>query len=305
MPPPTPQISVIVPAFNGRSRYLTEAIQSILDQTCTDFELIIVDDASTDQTHDIIPSHPRITYFRRGQNGGPAAARNDGAKLAKGEFLAFMDQDDLWEPTFLEETVPILQAMADTAAVHTDGYSVNSKNEIIRYNRTIQRTDDVTVHLTKGHVLHACGSLFRKTHFDSVKGYDEKMMIWEDRDLQIRLGSKYPLHHIPKPLFRNRVYKHNVSSTTPLEKSLADRKYFLEKHAPACQQEPHLKNALESEWAMLHSDMGKYYLSQNQRKKARQCFRQSLRYSPFSRRTILRYLRSFTPFLPKHIRRLP
>lgn len=305
MPPPAPRISVVVPAFNGQFRYLTEAIQSILDQTCTDFELIIVDDASTDQTHDIIPSHPRITYFRRDQNGGQATARNDGAKLAKGEFLAFLDQDDLWEPTFLEETLPILQAMADTAAVHTDGYNVNSKNEIVGYNRTIQRTDDVTVHLTKGHALHPCGSLFRKTHFDKVKGYDEKMMIWEDRDLQIRLSQKYPLHHIPKPLYRHRVYTHNVSLTIPLEKSLSARKYFLEKHAPACQQEPHLKNTLASEWAMLHSDMGKYYLSQNQRKKARQCFRQSLWYSPFSRRTLLRYLRSFVPFLPKHSLRLP
>jgi len=305
MSPPAPRISVVVPAFNGQSRYLTEAIQSILDQTYPDFELIIVDDASTDQTHDIIPSHPRITCFRRDQNGGQAAARNDGAKLAKGEFLAFLDQDDLWEPTFLEETLPILQAMADTSAVHTDGYYVNSKNEIIGYDRTIQRTDTVAVHLTKGHVLPTCGSLFRKTHFDRAKGYDEKMMVAEDCDLQIRLSQKSPLHHIPKPLYRHRVYKHNVSSTTPPEKSLAARKYLLEKHAPACQQEHHLKNLLESDWAMLHSDMGKYYLSQHQRKKARQCFRQSLRYSPFSRRTLLRYLRSFTPFLPKHIRRLP
>ena len=298
MPTPAPQISVIVPAFNGCSHYLTETIQSILDQTRTDFELIIVDDASTDQTHDIIPSHPRITYFRRDQNGGPAAARNDGAKLAKGEFLVFMDQDDLWEPTFLEETLPILQAMADTAAVHTDGYFVNSKNEIIRYNRTID-TDWISKLLTKGHTLQTCGSLFRKTHFDSVKGYDEKMMICEDRDLQIRLSQKYPLHHIPKPLFRYRLYANSVCSTTPREKSLSSRKYFLEKYAPACQQEPHLKNVLESQWAVLHSDMGRYYLSQNQRKKARQCFRQSLRYSPFSRKTLRRYLQSFTPFLPK------
>jgi len=304
MSPPAPRISVVIPAFNGQSRYLTEAIQSVLDQTCTDFELIIVDDASTDQTHDIIPSHPRITCFRRDQNGGPAAARNDGAKLAKGEFLAFLDQDDLWEPTFLEETLPILQAMADAAAVHTDGYWVNSKNEIIRYDRTIQHPGWVC-ELTKGHRLPTTGSLFRKTHFDSVKGYDEKMMVTEDADLQIRLSQKHPLHHIPHPLYRHRVYTNSVSTTTHPEKSLASRKYFLEKHAPACQQEPHLKNLLESEWAMLHSDMGKYYLSQNQRKKARQCFRQSLRYSPFSRRTLLRYLRSFTPFLPKHLRRLP
>ena len=304
MSPPAPRISVVIPAFNGQSRYLTEAIQSVLDQTCTDFELIIVDDASTDQTHDIIPSHPRITCFRRDQNGGPAAARNDGAKLAKGEFLAFLDQDDLWEPTFLEETLPILQAMADTACVHTDGYYVNSKNEIIGYDRTIQQPGWVC-ELAKGHGLYTDGCLFRKTHFDSVKGYDEKMMILEDNDFQIRLSQKYPLHHIPKPLFRCRRYTNSACSATPVEKSLASRKYLLEKHAPACQQEPHLKKAMDQDWAMLHSDMGKYYLSQNQRKKARQCFRQSLRYSPFSRRTLLRYLRSFTPFIPKHLRRLP
>ncbi len=300
--PPVPQISVVIPAFNGQSRYLTEAIQSILVQTCTDFELIIVDDASTDQTRDIIPRHPQITYVRRDQNGGQATARNDGAKLAKGEFLAFLDQDDLWEPTFLEETLPILQAVADTAAVHTDGYTVNIKNEIVKYNPTTGRTDGLGYHLKNGHQLDTSGTLVRKTHFNEVNGYDEKLAIFEDIDLGVRLSQTYRIHHILKPLYRHRVYTHSACGILKRERVFSATKYFIEKHTHSCQQEPHMKKALALEWARLYGDQGKYYLSQNQTRKARECFLQSLRYDPFSRKHILRYLRSFVPFTSKHIR---
>ena len=294
-----PRISAIIPAFNGRSRYLAEAIQSVLVQTCKDFELIIVDDASTDQTHEIVPTHPKITYYRRDTNGGQAAARNTGAQLAKGECLAFLDQDDLWEPTFLEETLATLETMANIAVVHADGYTVNVTNEIVKYERTIQRTDSLGYCLREGHLMDTSGSLLRKIHFDDVKGYDEKLTILEDGDLGIRLSQKYRVCHIPKPLYRHRVYTHNVSRTIPSDRALAARKYFLEKYAPSCQREPRLQKALAWDWAEFYSDKGKYHLSQNQKKKARESLLQSLRYRPLSQKTILRYLRSWFPAVSK------
>ncbi len=87
-----PTVSVVIPAYNGVSRYLDEAIQSVLAQTFQAFELIVVDDASTDDTARVIQRFPQVRYFRRVDNGGQAAARNDGARLARGQYLAFLDQ---------------------------------------------------------------------------------------------------------------------------------------------------------------------------------------------------------------------
>jgi len=297
-------VSVIIPAYNGVSRYLDQAIESVLSQTFNDFEFIIIDDASTDGTHKLVPNDPRVTYYRRHKNGGAPVARNDGAKLAKGEFLAFLDQDDLWEPTFLEETLDTIQSLRDVALVHTDGYTNNVRNEVLNYIKGIKHAKDMSLLLilSKGHKPHPDGILFRKTHFDAVNGWDEKLRIWEDVDLGIRLIQKYPVAHLPKPLYRNRRYAHSASSGTHLEQALFCRQYFLGKHAHLCQKDADLKEALQFEWARLYSDMGKYYLSQNQRTKSRRLFLQSLKLAPFSRisrRTILRYLRSYVPSFPK------
>ncbi len=98
------QVSVIIPAYNGTTRYLEQAIHSVLAQTYVDHEVIVVDDASTDDTRGLVRKISHVRYQRRSHNGGQAAARNTGAQLAQGPYLAFLGQDDLREPTFLEET---------------------------------------------------------------------------------------------------------------------------------------------------------------------------------------------------------
>ena len=310
-----PLISVIIPTCNGRARFVDQALASVAAQTFQDFELIIVDDASTDGTLEYVQGmmpqimaapggrpHRPVIYSQRETNGGPSAARNDGAKRANGEFLAFLDQDDLWAPTFLEETSRLLQTMGeDTAALSVDGYCINANKEVLFYlkNRetNIQyKYHSITLPLSDGYKIPIQGSLLRKAAFETVKGFDENLRIWEDRDFVIRLTQHYRVAHIPKPFYSLRRYGgRSVCANTKSELAFASRKYFLEKHAPICQQDPYLRKALQYEWSMLYSDMGKYHLSQNQRKTARSLFRESLRSFPFSRRTWLRYLRSYVP----------
>ena len=300
-----PLVSVIIPTCNGKARFVDQALASVEAQTFQDFELIIVDDASTDGTleyvQELIPAHRRVIYHRRETNGGPAVARNDGVRQAKGEFLAFLDQDDLWDPTFLEETCQIIQSHEDRALIHTDGYTINISHDILQYNNNMRHAKELCLLLTKGHVMIGDGCLIRKTHFDAVNGYDAKLRIWEDRDLYIRLLQKYHVCHLPKPLYRNRRYTHSACAATSKEQAFLSRQYFLQKHAPSCQEDTDLKEALQFERSCLYSDMGKYYLSQNQRRKAHRFFLQSLKFAPFSRmsrRTILRYLRSLCSFFP-------
>lgn len=318
-----PLISVIIPTCNGRARFVHQALASVAAQTFQDFELIIVDDASADGTlesiQDLMPQimaarpDTPIVYFQRETNGGPSAARNDGANRANGEFLAFLDQDDLWAPTFLEETSQRLQTMGqDTAALSVDGYCINANKDILFYlkNRETKiqyKYNSITLPLSNGYKVPIQGSILRNDAFETVKGFDENLRIWEDRDFVIRLTQHYRVASIAKPLYSFRRYLGggggvSACANTKPELAFASRTYFLEKHAPSCLQDPYLRKALQYEWGMAYSDMGKYHLSQNQRKTARSLFRQSLRSFPFSRRTWLRFLRSCLPsFSTTHV----
>jgi glycosyltransferase involved in cell wall biosynthesis len=288
-----PTVSVVIPAYNGVSRYLDEAIQGVLAQTFQAFELIVVDDASTDDTARVIQRFPQVRYFRRAANGGQAAARNDGARLAKGEYLAFLDQDDLWEPSMLEETVAVLEADPAAAIVHCDGYQVNERNEILEYDGAMKPTASITQILRGGHDVATSGSLFRKACFDAVGGYDEQLPIWEDIDLAIRLYQQNRIVHLPKPLYRHRLYANNASREISSERALRGRQRFLEKHGPSCQPGTSEAQALARDWAHYYGDLGKHFLHAGRIEEGRRAFWRSLRYQPFSHKALLRLLRSY------------
>jgi glycosyltransferase involved in cell wall biosynthesis len=288
-----PLVSTVIPAYNAATRYLDQAIESILAQPIQDLELIVVDDASTDDTARVVLRFPRARYVRRPKNGGQAAARNDGARLATGEFLAFLDQDDLWEPTFLDETLAILRAHPEAALVHCDGYQVNERNEILYYDHAMSHILSITQMLRGGHDVATSGSLFRKAAFDAVGGYDEGLFVWEDIDLAIRLYQKFPLIHHPKPMYRHRLYGHNVSRDIPSDRSLLGRRRFLEKHGPTCRPGTPEAKALARDWAQYYGDLGKAKWRTGAVREARQAFWCALRHRPFSHKALLRLARSY------------
>lgn len=103
-----PEVSIITASYNTAA-FITETIESVLNQSFIDWEMIIIDDASSDNSDQIINSYTkiesRIIYLKRSNNGGAAVARNDGIKIAKGRYIAFLDSDDLWQPNKLEEQI--------------------------------------------------------------------------------------------------------------------------------------------------------------------------------------------------------
>lgn len=116
-----PKVSVIMPAYNGE-KYIKTAVDSILNQSFTDFELIIINDASTDATEDILLSYgdERIVYLKNGKNLGVAGTLNRGLSVACGEYVARMDADDISEPERLEQQVAYMDAHPDTVVCGTD-----------------------------------------------------------------------------------------------------------------------------------------------------------------------------------------
>lgn len=287
------KVSVVIPAYNGTSRYLREAIRSVLAQSFTDHEIIVVDDASTDRTDALVQSFPQVRYVRHASNTGQAAARNTGAQLAQGPFLAFLDQDDLWEPEFLEQTLAILEPAAEAALVHCDGYQVNERNEILEYDAAMKHHASITQLLRGGHDAATSGSLFRKRWFDAVGGYDANLSIWEDIDLAIRLYQPQRFIHLAQPMYRHRLYGHNASRDIPSLRALEGRRRFLDKHAAACPPGTPEGHALSNDWAIYFSDLGKHHLRARARHEARRAFRCSLQHRPLNAKTWSRLLRSY------------
>jgi len=287
------QVSVVIPAYNGTSRYLEQAVDSVRAQTVAASEIIVVDDASTDGTGALMQKIPHVRYVRHTKNSGQAAARNTGAHLAQSPYLAFLDQDDLWEPTFLEETLAILEPATQAALIHCDGYQVNERNEILEYDAAMKHQRSITQLLRGGHDVATSGSLFRKTCFDAVGGYDTQLSIWEDIDLAIRLYGPDRFIHLPKPLYRHRLYGHNASRDIPSLRALEGRRRFLEKHAAACGPGTPEGDALSSDWAVFYADLGKHHLRAQARQQARTAFRSALRHQPLNFKTWSRLVRSY------------
>jgi len=204
--PKSSLVSIILPTYN-RAHIISRSIISILNQTYKDFELIIVDDCSTDNTREVIENYSkmddRVKYIRNNKNLGPSGARNVGIKLAIGEFIAFQDDDDEWYPYKLEKQVNLLQMLPENFGVVYSGfYKIIGKEKIYIPEHHIYPKEGI-IHnsLLKGNFVGTPSILARKTALLDVGFFDEKLPMLEDWELVIRLSKKYLFKFIDEPLF--------------------------------------------------------------------------------------------------------
>lgn len=199
-----PLISVIIPTYNRRD-FLKEAIRSVLEQSFRDFELIVVDDGSKDGTHEMIQREfsGLLTYLYQ-ENQGVSRARNRGLQVAQGEFVAFLDSDDLWLPRKLERQVAFMQSNPDAQICYTDeiwirrGVRVNPKKKHAKYSGWIYpRCLPLCI-------ISPSSALMRRELLEQVGGFDEGMPVCEDYDLWLRISARYPVHFLPEKLIVKR-----------------------------------------------------------------------------------------------------
>ena len=203
-------ISVIIPTHN-RVPFLSEAIQSVLDQDyflnatkdhC--FELWVIDDGSTDETEKIVLSFgERVKYFYQPQQG-VSAARNQGYRLSSGNFIAFLDSDDLWKPNKIRTQISLMNAFPKTMVSYTEevwirnGVLVNPKKKHQKYSGWIF---DKVLPIC---LLSLSSALFRREVFEVIGDFDETMPACEDYDLGIRLAHRFPIHLVDSPMIVKR-----------------------------------------------------------------------------------------------------
>ena len=202
-----PTVSAIIPTYN-RAHLIGRAIQSVLKQTYKDFELIIVDDGSTDNTEDIIKEFQkkdeRIKYICHDKNKGGSAARNTGIKAARGEYIAFQDSDDEWLPEKLKKQMEIFKDVSvEVGIVYTDMWRITGNKKSYFYSPKIMPKDKIIYKQALDYGVSNIGiqtSLIKKEVFAKAGMFDEKLPRYIDLEFFIRLSKYYYFYHINEPL---------------------------------------------------------------------------------------------------------
>jgi len=218
---PKPLVSIVLPTYNG-SRFLEEAIESCLGQSYSHFELIVVDDASTDGTPEIIAGYEaldrRIRSIRHTSNLGLAAALNSGFAVSRGELLTWTSDDNLYHPNALDILVDFMKANRRFDIVYTGFSYVNDEGKLIRRHPALPAEE-----LTYRNTVGAC-FLYRRIVYEKVGGYDVSAAQVEDYDFWLRALGSFRFHALPEDLYFYRIHEGSLSQRDTEGTKLATRR---------------------------------------------------------------------------------
>lgn len=219
----TPTVSVIIPTYN-RANMVSRAIQSVLEQTYEDFELIVVDDASTDNTEDVVKgfNDSKIKYLRHDENKGGSVARNTGIRHSVGKFLSFLDDDDEFLPDHLTILVETIKGLgSEWGIVYGGKIAVDGNNSSKIYPKWKgEVSDKILVYGSVGIPT----ALIRRSCFEIVGLFDESFPRHQDWEMYVRLAKRYKFFPVNDATVR--VYS---SSPPSLKNVLYSKQLFLEK----------------------------------------------------------------------------
>lgn len=206
------RVSVVMPAYNAE-RFVAEAIESVLAQTHQDLELIVVDDGSTDRTAAVVASFGARVRCVRQQNARQAAARNRGVREATGDYLAFIDADDLWRPEKLAKQLRVLEADPSLGFVYCNVDHVDEDGRFVCPRPGAVKGRALEPILMGEPIGGLCGStlLISRARFAEIGPFDVDLPPCEDTDFWVRVAARYPLDYVDEALVRHRLHGGNDS----------------------------------------------------------------------------------------------
>jgi len=292
-----PKVSVIIPVFN-RQRFIGETIDSVLGQTYRDFELIVVDDGSTDDTAERIkPFGDKLIYLYQ-PNSGQARARNLGYANSGGEYLAFLDSDDRWYPEMLETEVQALDQNPQVGVVYSDVDTIDEEGKLIQrqfFAHRAQRKKPIDSIIGYHWIPYSSASLKHRSIFEKAGCYDvDFYQGGEDLVLWAKMYRLAGFLRLPESLAQRRVHRHQVSqiSERRLEADLmAFNKLWL-----LFADEPDRQTDLLATYARIWSRQGQRLVREGDFQGGRKCLHRSFRYYPFYFRNYVRLIRAHFKF---------
>jgi glycosyltransferase involved in cell wall biosynthesis len=276
-----PRVSVIIPTYNQAS-YLPEAIRSVLGQTFQDFEIIVVNDGSTDNTSQEMVnfSDPRIRYFSQ-ENRGPSAARNTGILASVGEYIAFLDSDDVWLPRKLELQVELLDSKPEAALVYSDACLFDDRTGAVTGKFLDGKrvfSGKVLKHLLSVQFIKTSTVVVRRGVFETVGRFDESMREVQDREMWLRIAHQFNIEGTDIPLVMVRAHETNVSRNW--EKVWVGRALVLSKAARTLALGPDELDILKKNLAIVYFQHGRYLVLEGRPREGREKLMAGARLSP-------------------------
>lgn len=232
------KISVIVPSYNQAS-YIFVCIKSILTQTKKAYEIIVVDDHSTDNTLEVLkPYLAKIKLIQNRKNTGAFSfTTNIGIKQATGDYILIISADDWLLPTALEEESEILDNNPEIGMVYSQAFDIINGKKVLKMpspagkKSYIGRKNDFELLLTKGDFIPSINSLVRKSVYRKVGLFDENLRYMVDYEMWIRIAKNYPFAFIAKPLTCYRIHGKNLHLNADFQKrNEFEYKYILDKY---------------------------------------------------------------------------
>jgi len=293
-----PQVSVITPAYNTE-RFLAASLDSALAQSFRDFEIVVVDDGSTDGTGAIAARYaaqhgPRIRIVHQA-NLGLCGARNTAIQIARGKYLAMLDADDEWLPQHLADSVAALEKHPQAGFVHANIERIDARGNVLQVPRRYWREhDDVFARLFLREEHVSCPTVvLRRELIEQLGGFDPRFnrLGCEDRDLWLRIAAAHEVVFLPNVHARYRLHDANVSGN--LEKMQRARLLLEEKFAQTPSGRPLRRAAL----AAVHRGLGDELLNAGKRFSAFGAYANALTRRPSLRvcKAMLRCLLRTTP----------
>jgi glycosyltransferase involved in cell wall biosynthesis len=211
-------VSIIIPCYNSRL-YLARAIESALSQIYSDFEVIIIDDGSTDETRDIafrFRREEQVRYFHQ-DNRGLSSARNFGLRVSRGKYVALLDADDIWLPNKLNKQIDYFNRFAHCGMVFTDYSTFNVEGVIANTRNDDRHTGTVSYEqlLLRSNFIYPSTVLIRRDVFDRCGYFDESLKSIEDYDMWLRIAQQFEIRGVRESLTKIRIHESNMSGNVP------------------------------------------------------------------------------------------
>jgi glycosyltransferase involved in cell wall biosynthesis len=282
----TPTVSVVIATYNY-GRFLPEAIDSVLAQTFTDYEIVVVDDGSTDNTAEVIERYResseqagRLRYIRLEKNIGQPKAKNLGIRTSRGRFIAFLDGDDVWLPRKLEKQMPVFEKNGDTGVVYSDVMLFQGGQEFPETKRPPFARGKVTRNLIFDNIVPFSSAIVRRECFDRDGMFDESIPLAIDYELWLRLSVNWAFDYVPEKLIKGRVGHTRLSSRADERTKIATR--ICDEFLSRNREKIDPSGSLRREWLALRCFReGCNNHHRNRRMLALRCYTRSLANSPF------------------------
>lgn len=271
----SPLVTIITPAYNRGQTYLRETIDSVLAQDYPNFEYIVLDDGSTDNTCDLLESYddPRLRWESH-DNMGETRTVNKGYRMARGEYIAIVNSDDPVLPGFIHTTVAFMESRPELLAAYPDWYWINEHSEVIWHEKSY---DYNYINMLRWHITFpGSGAVVRRRAIELIPERNPELRYRADYDYWLQLGLRGPMARIPATLATFRV--HPDSATVALKGEIMAREHtsvidnvYRHKNLP-----PEVLAARKEAYASAYYNAGVIWVGSQAPHRARACFRKAI-----------------------------